>query len=477
MRIFGIVCWLFLWGCGSLLGQSVSVHSQNSEYSGKSIQITMDRNPFISIPRYVETVKCSNEGNFEYTFDVETERVIHFETGVYRAYLYVEPGYHYEVDLPVYREKSFAERISPFYHPIDVPLRVLSRSSLTTDLEEDPTRDINHLIVQFDSAFYCANDGVIMNRRLGKKSDMDSVVRIIEEAFCGDSSLFFENYRRYKYGVLKLNEGITGLESISRNYLGPIVMESHPGFLELFNAMFKDFLFYYSRTPDGKGLINHINRTHNLDSVRYIIGQHPAVWNDTLTDMVLLQELSRLFYTGEFHKKAILILLDSMEVNPVSPDYAIYTSQVKEKLSSLMTGHPPPPFALPDLEGNLCTPGDFTGKYIYLMFCTPEHYGCMMEYPFLQSFHLKHAAYLEVVTVMVTEEKSQIKDFMLRNGYGWKTFFYDDQPGILSDFLVKAFPTAYLIGPDGNLVLSPSSLPSDGFEQQLFRIMRSRGEI
>ena len=78
---------------------------------------------------------------------------------------------------------------------------------------------------------------------------------------------------------------------------------------------------------------------------------------------------------------------------------------------------------------------------------------------------------------MVTEEKSQIKDFMLRNGYGWKTFFYEDQPGILSDFLVKAFPTAYLIGPDGNLVLSPSSLPSDGFEQQLFRIMRSRGEI
>ena len=155
-----------------------------------------------------------------------------------------------------------------------------------------------------------ANDDVIMNRRLGIKSDMDFIVRIIEEAFCGDSSLFFERYRRYKYGVLKLNEGITGLESISRNYLGPIVMESHPGFLELFNAMFKDFLFYYSRTPDGKGLINHINRTHNLDSVRYIIGQHPAVWNDTLTDMVLLQELSRLFYTGEFHKKAILILLE-----------------------------------------------------------------------------------------------------------------------------------------------------------------------
>ncbi|MEN8229036.1 MAG: TlpA disulfide reductase family protein [Bacteroidota bacterium] len=477
MRIFGVVCCLLLWGSGSLSGQSVSVHSQNSEYSGKTIQVGIDRNPFISIPRYVETVPCSNEGHFEYALEVGTERVIHFETGVYRAYLYVEPGYHYEVDLPEYREKSYADRISPFYQPVEIPLRVLSRSSLSHQPDEDQSTDINLMIARFDSTFSRANSGVIMNRRLGKSSDMDSIVRTIEEAFCGDSSLFFENYRRYKYGVLKLNEGITGLESISRNYLGPTVMESHPGFLELFKAMFKDFLFYYSRTPGGKGLIHHINRTHNLDSVRYIIGQHPAVWNDTLTDMVLLQELSGLFYTGEFHKKAILILLDSMEMNPVSPDYALYTSQVKEKLSSLMTGHPPPPFALPDLEGNLFTPGDFKGKYVYLMFCTPEHYGCMMEYPFLQSFHLKHASYLEVVTVMVAKEESQIKEFMIRNGYGWKAFFYEDQPGILSDFLVRAFPTAYLIGPDGNLLLSPSSLPSDGFEQQLFRIMRSRGEI
>ena len=33
----------------------------------------------------------------------------------------------------------------------------------------------------------------------------------------------------------------------------------------------------------------------------------------------------------------------------------------------------------------------------------------MMEYPFLQSYHLKHSEYLEVVTVMVAKEQDSGK--------------------------------------------------------------------
>lgn len=474
---YGIICGLILWGWGSLAGQSVSIHSQNENYSGKSIHITIAWNPFITIPQYTESVICNEQGIFEHTFEIDIARVVQFETGVYQTYLYVEPGYQYNVELPEYQEKEYASRISPFFQPVVVPLRVLSRTSLTTQLEMDGTQDVNHRIARFDSIFFKENEGVVMNRRVGKNSDIDSIIQTIDSVFSGDTSIFFKDYRRYRYGVLMLNEGKTGLESISKNYLGPVVNETHPGFIELFRALFKDFLFYFSRTPPGKGLKNHINHTHNLDSVRVAIRQHPAIWNDTLADMVLLQELSGIFYGSEYHKESILILMDSLVQDPVSPDLAIFATQVRKKLSSLVIGHPPPSISLPDLEGNPWTPDDAEGKYIYLMFCTPEHYGCMMEYPFLQSYHLKHSRYLEVVTVMVANERVQVKDFMQRNSYGWKALYYEDQPSILTDYLIRAFPTAYLIGPDGTLVLSPSPLPSDGFEQQLFRIMRSRGEI
>ena len=41
---------------------------------------------------------------------------------------------------------------------------------------------------------------------------------------------------------------------------------------------------------------------------------------------------------------------------------------------------------------------------------------------------------------------------MERNGYEWKALYFDRSDlTILTDYLIRAFPTAYLIGPDGNL--------------------------
>jgi len=472
-----LACGLLLLGGTLLFSQNISIEAINKDYSGKSIDIIVSWNPFMTAPEYTSSEKCNNEGVFLHQFELEFPRVVQFETGIYQAYLYMEPGFHYKVELPEYREKKFDEEISAFFQPVVLPLRVISRTSIATGEEVDEKQDLNYTIARFDTAFTIVNEEVVLNRRMEKQSDVDSMIQNLEVRFSEDTTLFFSSYRRYRYGVLRLNEGKTGLESLSRDYLGPVIREWHPGFIELFRAMFKDFIFYYSSTTDGKELIHQINRTQDLDGARSILMQHPAVWNDTLADMILLQELSDIFYRGDFHKEAILILLDSMVHDAISPKFAIYTSQILKKLSSLVVGFPPPTLTLLDLEGNPCTLSDFEGKYIYLFFGTPEHYGCMMEYPFLQSFHEKHSEYLQVVTVMISEERDELDDFMLRNGYDWKVLHYEGQPGLLSDYMVRAFPTAYLIGRDGNLILSPSTLPSDGFEQQLFRIMRSRGEI
>jgi len=468
---------LMLCGWVTLKGQNVSIEASRPDYSGKAIHTILAWNPFLTTHEYVNTSICDEDGRFELSLELESARVVQFETGIYQAYLYMEPGFHYKVELPVYKEKEFSDQISPFFQAVVLPLKVRARTSLSTGEEVDGRQDINYAIARFDTLFARANNEVVKNRRSHMASDVDSIIYSLESGFPGDSTLFFSAYRKYRYGVLKLNQGSTGLEDISREYLGPEVREWHPGFIELFRAMFKDFIYYYSRTPEGEKLEKYINRTQDLDSARYVLMQHPAVWNDTLADMILLQEFSNIFYRGDFHKEAILILLNAMIQDPVSPEFAVFASQVRRKLASLVTGYPPPPFSLSDLEGNAVTLDDFLGSYVYLFFGTPDHYGCMMEYPFLQSYYEKHKEYLQVVTVMVSEEREKLDDFMKRNGYSWKVLHYEGQPGLLVDYLVRAFPTAYLIGPDGKLILSPSALPSDGFEQQLFRIMRSRGDI
>ncbi|MFH0757390.1 MAG: TlpA disulfide reductase family protein [Bacteroidota bacterium] len=468
MRLFaaGFFVLYGLWGGGCLGAQTVTITGERSGYEGKSIYVTIPGNPFLDIPRFAGKVICDQKGAFTLAFETTGVTVVRLATSVYDASIYTEPGHHYHIQLPAYKEMAYAERISPYFEPYKIPLRLVGNPL-----------DVNHEIYRFDSLFSHLNEQLIHARRVGEELPVDSIIGVLAEEFKDAASPWFDNYRRYKSGILKLNSGRAGLEEISRDYLGERVNERHPAYMELFGAMFRDFLIYYDRTPEGKGIRYHINRTHNLDSLRSVIASHPAVTNDTLRDLILLQELPTLFYRGDFHKEAILILFDSLEADPVKALYGEYAKQIGEKLSSLVIGNPPPHFSLPGTDGKIYTPLDFLGKYTYLMFATPDHYGCMMEYPFLQSYLEKHDAYLEVLTIMVAEKEEQVKAFMERNQYGWKALYYDEQVKMLSDYLVKAFPVAYLIGPDGKLILSPAPLPSDGFEQQLFRIMRSRGDI
>lgn len=478
MRNFAWIVFLIATGGWSTIqAQPAAITGKDPAYSGATIRISVPGNPFIIQPQFSETITFDQEGSFEFQFEPGSATMVRLETGIYQASLYIEPGDRYEIVLPVYHEKEYSQKISPFFQPLRVPLKIRAHSRSHSGLAMEGTPDINLGIFHFDSLYFPINDIVVHCRRTGLEMDVDSAIHLLEKEFENDTSLFFQEYRRYRYGILKLNEGKTGLEKISRKYLGPTVREEHPGFMELFRIMYKDFLFYFSRTPAGRGISEHINRTHQIDSIRSILGRHPSIWNDTMIDMVLLQELPEVFYSGTYHKDAILILLDSITTDPALASFSLYASQIRNRLSSLMVGHPPPQFTLPDLEGKAYSIDDSKGRYIYLMFCTPDHYGCMMEYPFLQSFHDKHTAYLDIVSVMIAREKSQVGDFMKRNGYSWKALFYGDLDGILTDFKVKAFPTAYLIDRNGNLLLSPATLPSDGFEQHLFRIMRSRGEI
>jgi hypothetical protein len=101
----------------------------------------------------------------------------------------------------------------------------------------------------------------------------------------------------------------------------------------------------------------------------------------------------------------------------------------------------------------------------------------MSEYPYLKLFHQRHSDYLDIVTIMIAEHYEDMVNFMRKNDYGWRALYFKDQVNILDNYNVKYFPTAFLVGPDGTLVQSPATLPSEGFQMQLFRIMRSRNEI
>ncbi len=126
MRLFwhSIFVLLGMWGWDNVYSQEVRISGEDSSYSGQSIRFTIQGHPFIDQPTYSETVFCEKSGAFELKINTLSDGVIKLRTGIYEAILYIEPGFSYPVRLPVYQEVSYAEKISPFYEPLRIPLKI-----------------------------------------------------------------------------------------------------------------------------------------------------------------------------------------------------------------------------------------------------------------------------------------------------------------------------------------------------------------
>lgn len=275
-----------------------------------------------------------------------------------------------------------------------------------------------------------------------------------------------------------MNSGNKSLKDIYNNYLSVSYPEfQNPAYLELFNKMYDRFFYYFSRTKNGKNLNQLVNLEHNHKALRKELQKHNSIPSDTIADLVIMKEVNESFYRNFFYKEALLMILDSLIANPSIPVYAEYAMDIKADLTNLMIGTSPPEISLLNQYGQRVSLNDFNGKYILLMFCTPDNYSCMKEYPFLKSLHEKHNKYLEIITVMITDLHSNMKDFMENNRYSWTSLFYENSEELLQSYKIRAYPTCYLIGPNGKLIQSPATLPTEGLEQQLFRIMRARGDL
>ncbi len=454
--------------------QLTIIHGTSKEYAGMNIPVEMVYNPITGNTRNLDTIVVHKSGYFSTEFEIKELCWIEMNLGIYKCVLMVKPGYMYQISLPSRRDKTEEEIRSPFFEQMIVHLRV---SAEVSDKDENAP-DLNSEIFKFDTMLFRINGEQLVARTQNVLYPIDSLISSIEEKYDSIPSTYFSKYRNYRYGLIQMNSGNKSLKGMFDRYLAVDYPEiNNPAYLELFNKMYEKFFYYFSRTEDGKNLNQVVNFEHNLHSLRYELKKHSSIPNDTIADLVILKEVNESFYRDFFYKEALLMILDSLIADPSLPIYADYAFDIRAGLTNLMIGTNPPEFSLLNQYGKKISIYDFSGKYILLMFCTPNNYSCMKEYPFLKAMHEKHKDYLEIVTVMITESFSEMKDFMKKNKYNWTSLFYENNEELLLTYKIRAYPTCYLIGPDGKLIQSPATLPTEGLEQQLFRIMRSRGDL
>lgn len=125
-RIVLLFLWGFLgiWGWAFTSAQTVSISGEDPGYAGKTLQVFVPGNPFLDMPLFTRTLVCDQHGAFHVELETTGGTLVRIVTSVYDASIYTEPGNEYNIQLPAYKEMAYTERISPFFEPMKVPLKV-----------------------------------------------------------------------------------------------------------------------------------------------------------------------------------------------------------------------------------------------------------------------------------------------------------------------------------------------------------------
>ncbi len=452
-----------------IYGGSVRVSGCDKSYAGSYFTLKTYEEYITYQEKTLAETAVDARGCFSLEFQLEKTSLVFFHLGKHFAYFYAEPGKDYHVILPPRADKTEADRLNPYFAEEEEHLLPVNEDSL----------ELNHLIARFDSIYgpYYSQYALSVYGPPDPAS-ADTAVQSILRHFKGISHPYFSAYLLYKTGILRCIASQYKARNLSAMYFRnrPVLYEN-PAYMELFHRIYDSYFTYFGRTDSGKAIYEVINRNQSYTVLRQILAADDVFRGDTLRDLVILKNLHDEFYRTSFNRNALIHVLDSFCLHGQVTMFRPVAANILKKVTRLMAGYPPPPFHLQDSHGNIRTLEDFKGRYVYLNFCYCSSYSCLKEFEMLNTLYKKLKGYFEIVTILADPTLQKVTDFLNQNDYAWTFLHYGQQPDILKDYDIRAFPTYFLIGPDGKLILSPAPSPAENFQQTLFNIMRSRGDL
>jgi peroxiredoxin len=449
--------------------QQICINGHAGSYAGARLEFTHVRDWLTGTEERMGFCIADDSGNFNVNLELKATRRIEMHLGAYLGYFFAEPGKTYRLVLPERLEKSPEQKLNPYFIPEEIHL----------GMENFSQDDLNMLIVMFEDAY-----GPYFEKHVSAafaRSDMqklESDIQRMEKPFQNQSGSFFWNYRRYRYGMLKMLANQQKVQSISDEYFNnQPVLYDNPAYADLFNQVFNKYFIFYSRTDEGKQIFDDINQQGSYRALLATLSKNTNFSNDTLKELVILKQIHDEFYGNQFSRTGLLHILDSLISSTQIADHRYIGTTIKQKITRLLPGYAPPAFELMNTDGHMVTLDDLKGKYVYLNFCTCQSYTCLNEFNDIAAFDRMIRNKLTVVTIATDPQEEVLRKFLSKNKYDWEFLLYDHQPDVLKEYDIRAYPTYFLIGPDGKLILSPAPSPAEDFEKKLFDIMKERGDL
>jgi len=432
--------------------------------------------------RQVLLAECevSDSGIFECTFQQEETRLIFANLGIYNCYFFTEPGISYDLHLPAKRERSETETLNPYFEPSRVHILAKQIGTGNEETKLVNNEDINFLIRAFNDSFNPHYYKYVVNAATTREvnSNVSKELEDLAAPFDSVSNRFFKDYMKYRIGLLKHYGRMENLKNIAREYYAdqPLLL-SNPAYMELFNVIFDEYFLNTDAQHPRWNLIQTINQVGSLSALDELMDEDPMIESVEFRELVQIKAIYDGFYSDKFSSKVLLALLDSINSSTENEKNKLCAGNIKNQITMLMPGYPPPGFELLDKGGKIVSLEDFKDRYVYLCFCNSFSYACRMDFELLRGINSRFHEHLTIITIITDGEHSIVEELVSSNNFDWLFLHIGRQPDVLMNYQARVQPSYFLIGRDGKLIFSPAPGPGEEFEYRLFQVMRSRGDI
>ncbi|NJK84732.1 MAG: hypothetical protein HC906_00855 [Bacteroidales bacterium] len=169
--------------CFSAKGGEAILYGTTSDWANSRVKFYTYSDLITLQEEIIGETSVSNEGKFELTIPVEKTTFIFTKLGIYRAYLYAEPGKRYELVLPQKIEKTQADNLNPYFQETHTQLGIVNLAS----------GDVNMQIRMFNDMYIPYYNKHIIEAVQGKDfTNLDNDIIAIEKKFKENTNEFLK---------------------------------------------------------------------------------------------------------------------------------------------------------------------------------------------------------------------------------------------------------------------------------------------
>ncbi len=447
----------------SLYAQNIIIHG-----NAHPVYIT-NSNPVAQLLIYSDFVtyqpilqdedSLDNKGRFTLKLYSDKTQAIVIKIKNTAAKLYVEPppSGTREYIIKIYPPDSIQVNTADI--EMNAPISILTDDSL----------ELNTLMFQFNDIYNkylsIAAQKFLNRTELFKK--LDSLLIEAKNTFKEINHPYFQNYLNYNLANININ-ATRDKNVIARIFLlnKPVQVDNYD-YMEFFNSFFKDYLIADITKQNKQTIYYTINKSTQLKQLLdYVKDDKILNFNDTLKELVLIQNLYHFYFNEKFNPYAVQILLEQLLHHTKIPHHKKIIQKIIQEFNQLKQGTQAPDFIALTKDSSLFQLYSLNKMYIYLNFFSLKSPNSIKELKEIQFLNAKFGNTIKFISVCIDDDFKAFQTFVKQNPqYKW-LILMNHQPkndfSVKVKYNVKATPLFFLIDKNKILSLSPAPAPSDG---------------